>query len=122
LGQGKGGAKGGAAVEVSTLHDARFATTLELAVRFGKVLVVSEVDRLEPGLVPLLRRDLERRGPRFAVMVGDKAVDYHEDFRWVSGWVGRARRWGEGKGWKVRVWMDWACVSRVCQQAGPTKR
>ena len=30
-------AAGGAAPEVAALHDARFATTLELAVRFGKV-------------------------------------------------------------------------------------
>lgn len=35
-------AKAGA-MEVTTLHDSRFATTLELAVRFGKTLVVQEV-------------------------------------------------------------------------------
>lgn len=55
---------GGSSIEVTTLHEPRFANTLELAVRFGKTLVVSEVDRLEPLLVPLLRRDLERQGPR----------------------------------------------------------
>lgn len=57
-------------LEVTTLHDSRFATTLELAVRFGKTLVVAEVDRLEPILFPLLRRDLDRQGPRFVVQVG----------------------------------------------------
>lgn len=56
-------------LEVTTMHDARFATTLELAVRFGKTLVVAEVDRLEPLLFPLLRGDLERQGPRFVVQV-----------------------------------------------------
>lgn len=36
----------------------RFATALELAVRFGKVLVVTDVDGVEPLLVPLLRGEL----------------------------------------------------------------
>lgn len=43
---------------------------------------VSEVDRLEPLLFPLLRRDLERQGPRYVVMLGDKQVDYNDTFRW----------------------------------------
>ncbi|KAJ9505746.1 hypothetical protein QJQ45_029247, partial [Haematococcus lacustris] len=68
-------------LEVTTLHEPRFANTLELAVRFGKTLIVGEVDRLEPLLVPLLRRDLERQGPRFVVALGDKMVDYNDTFR-----------------------------------------
>lgn len=61
-------------IEVAALHDPRFANLLELAVRFGKTLVVSEVDRMDPILHPLLRRDLERQGPRMVVHVGDKQV------------------------------------------------
>lgn len=46
------------------MHDPRFTTALELAVRFGKTLIVAEVDRIEPILFPLLRMDLDRQGPR----------------------------------------------------------
>ncbi len=67
--------------ELVHLHDKRFAHTLELAMRFGKVLLVSDVDRIEPLLYPLLRRDLERQGPRQVVQIGDKLVDYDPNFR-----------------------------------------
>jgi hypothetical protein len=63
---------------VSTIQDARFATTLELAVRFGKTLVVDEVDSVEPILYTVLRRDLLRQGTRLLVQIGDKTV------RWLS--------------------------------------
>ncbi|MEW5298927.1 MAG: hypothetical protein WDW36_001997 [Sanguina aurantia] len=71
----------GNAVEVTTMHDPRFTTALELAVRFGKTLIVAEVDRIEPILFPLLRMDLDRQGPRFVVQIGDKAIDYNDTFR-----------------------------------------
>lgn len=38
--------------------DERFTNSLELAVRFGKTLVVQEVDRIHPILYPILRKDL----------------------------------------------------------------
>nr|BBC28429.1 cytoplasmic dynein 1b heavy chain [Yamagishiella unicocca] len=71
----------GANIDVTTMADQRFTTTLELAVRFGKTLVVAEVDKVEPILYPLLRKDLDRQGPRFVVQVGDKATDYNDTFR-----------------------------------------
>lgn len=37
-------------------------TSLELAVRFGKTLIIQEVDGVEPVLYPLLRRDLIAQG------------------------------------------------------------
>ena len=37
-----------ASLETVTAHDARFANKLELAVRFGKTLIVEEVDKIEP--------------------------------------------------------------------------
>ena len=39
--------------------------------RFGKTIVIQEVDKIEPILVPLLRKDLFRQGPRFVVQVGE---------------------------------------------------
>lgn len=45
-------------VEVLNHQDAKFNTTLELAIRFGKVLIIQEVDGIESMLVPVLRKDL----------------------------------------------------------------
>jgi len=72
---------GGKSVETVTPNEARFSTALELAVRFGKTLVVQEVDSVEGVLVPLLRRDLVRQGPRWVVQVGDKQIDFNDSFR-----------------------------------------
>ena len=68
-------------LEVVNQADANFTTALELAIRFGKTLLVQEVDTIEPMLYPILRRDLVAQGPRFCVQVGDKMIDFVEDFR-----------------------------------------
>ena len=57
-------------LECVTPHETRFANALELGVRFGKTVVLGEADSIAPMLVPLLRRDLSRQGPRFVVQVG----------------------------------------------------
>ncbi|EPY79965.1 hypothetical protein CB1_000877044, partial [Camelus ferus] len=63
------------------LQDNNFITALELAVRFGKTLIIQEMDGVEPVLYPLLRRDLVAQGPRYVVQIGDKIIDYNEEFR-----------------------------------------
>lgn len=68
-------------VEVLTASDPRFQTQVELAVRFGKTLVILEVDRVEPLLYPLVRKDLYVQGPRLVVQIGEKTVDYNERFK-----------------------------------------
>uniref|UniRef100_UPI00358EC9AE cytoplasmic dynein 2 heavy chain 1-like n=1 Tax=Myxine glutinosa TaxID=7769 RepID=UPI00358EC9AE len=68
-------------LEVVSQQDVGFAMAVELAVRFGKTLLVLEVENLDPLLIPLLRRDLHAQGPHYTVRLGDKFVDYHEDFR-----------------------------------------
>ena len=68
-------------LEVISQHDSNFTTALELAVRFGKTLVIQEVDGVEPLLYPLLRKDLLCQGPRFVVQLGEKMVDYNENFK-----------------------------------------
>jgi dynein heavy chain 2 len=68
-------------LEVVTNHDSRFSNQVELAVRFGKTLLILEVDGVEPMLYPLCRKDLAHQGPRFVVNVGDKVIDYNEGFR-----------------------------------------
>eukprot|EP00906_Rhabdomonas_costata_P001229 RCo001932 len=68
-------------VETTTAVDERFQTTLELAVRFGKTLIVSEVDRVEPVLYPILRGDVMVSGTKGTVLIGEKNVDWQENFR-----------------------------------------
>jgi dynein heavy chain 2 len=45
-------------VEILNHQDKKFNTILELAIRFGKVLVIQEVDGIESLLFPVLRKDL----------------------------------------------------------------
>jgi len=71
----------GSPFEVVTAQDARFANQFELAVRFGKTLLIREADRIDPLLYPLLRRDFTHQGPRLVVQVGDRVVDYNEKFK-----------------------------------------
>ncbi|NXG46652.1 DYHC2 protein, partial [Psilopogon haemacephalus] len=68
-------------LEVINQQDTNFLTALELAVRFGKTLVIQEMDGVEPVLYPLLRKDLVAQGPRYTIQIGEKMVDYNEEFR-----------------------------------------
>ena len=43
-------------------QDSNFSTALELAVRFGKTLIIQEVDGVEPVLYPLLGGDFISQG------------------------------------------------------------
>lgn len=62
-------------------------TSLELAVRFGKTLIIQEMDGVEPVLYPLLRRDLIAQGARkipfsykvAAVKIMDSALQLQRD-------------------------------------------
>ena len=66
---------------MTTQQDAKFLQKLELSVRFGKTLVIQEVDSIEALMLPLLRRDLVRQGPRWVVQIGEKLIDFNENFR-----------------------------------------
>ena len=68
-------------LEIINQQDANFSTSLELAIRFGKTLVIQEVDSVEPMLFPVLRKDLVNQGPRFVVQIGEKLIDYNDSFR-----------------------------------------
>ena len=66
---------------MNNFKDNNFTTQLELAVRFGKTLIIQEADTIEPILYPIMRRDLQSQGPRFVVQIGDKVVDYNNEFK-----------------------------------------
>eukprot|EP01013_Petalomonas_cantuscygni_P031314 TRINITY_DN574_c0_g2_i1.p1 TRINITY_DN574_c0_g2~~TRINITY_DN574_c0_g2_i1.p1 ORF type:complete len:4319 (+),score=1484.83 TRINITY_DN574_c0_g2_i1:236-13192(+) len=74
-------ATGQGAVEFTTYNDERFGNALELAVRFGKTLVISEVDRVAPVLFPLVRRELMTKGVSKQVQVGEKRIDFKDTFK-----------------------------------------
>lgn len=61
----------------------RFAYTLELAVRFGKCLIVHEFERVQPPLMSILIGTICARSNRKALQVGNKIVDLHENFRLI---------------------------------------
>lgn len=68
-------------VEVLNAQDSKFNTNIELAIRFGKTLIIQEVDGIESMLVPILRKDLTQQGPRQVVQIGEKSVDYNPAFK-----------------------------------------
>ncbi|GMH82520.1 hypothetical protein TrST_g11065 [Triparma strigata] len=70
-------------MEVVASGDPRFTSQVELCVRFGKTLLIMDVDGLDPMLYPLARRDLQHEGARWVVNVGDKVLDFAETFRMV---------------------------------------
>lgn len=60
--------------------DEKLMTQLDLAIRFGKTLLVSEVASIDSFYLSLLRNDLQRQGGRMVVMIGEKSIDYNSDF------------------------------------------
>jgi len=60
-----------------------FGSLVLLLCRFGKTLLILDVDGLDSMLYPLARRDLQHEGARWVVQVGDKLLDFAESFRMV---------------------------------------
>jgi len=80
---GSEGQSGTGGIEITTQDDDRFVLNLELAVRLGKKLLVRDVgSSISPVLVPLLRGDLSSSsGAGRSVLIGEKTVEYNENFR-----------------------------------------
>ena len=68
-------------VEMLTQQNAKFINTLELSLRFGKTLILEEIDFIEPILTPIIKNDFQKQGPRNFVQIGEKMVDVNETFR-----------------------------------------
>ncbi|CAB3410628.1 unnamed protein product [Caenorhabditis bovis] len=56
-------------------------TQIELAIRFGKTILIDDVVDVDPTLMPILRRELTSQGPRQVIVFGGKQIDYNPDFR-----------------------------------------
>ncbi|KAK2952775.1 putative Cytoplasmic dynein 2 heavy chain 1 [Blattamonas nauphoetae] len=67
-------------IDVVQQNDPKFLQRLELAVRWGKILIVEEVDSIEPVLYPLLRKEFIKQGNRLTVAIGDKLIDLDDKF------------------------------------------
>lgn len=50
--------------------------------RFGKTLLLQDVQSIDPILYPILRRDLAGQGIYKVVQIGEKMVDFNPSFRY----------------------------------------
>lgn len=62
-------------VETLTQQDSKFLNSLELAVRFGKTLIIQEIDYIEPVLTAIIKQDYMRQGSRTIIQIGEKMID-----------------------------------------------
>lgn len=60
--------------------DGGFLKTLASAVRFGSVLLVQDVENVDPILNPILNKELMRTGGRTLVRLGSEDIDYSPKF------------------------------------------
>lgn len=63
------------------IQDPRFANQVELAVRFGKTLIINDVDGIESMLYNLIKKQFIQQGSRRTIIIGDHNIDYNEDFQ-----------------------------------------
>ncbi|XP_031341052.1 cytoplasmic dynein 2 heavy chain 1-like [Photinus pyralis] len=70
-------------VEIVSQDSPKFNTVLELAIRFGKFLIIEEVETISPTLFPILRKQFVDQGDRKSVHLNGKLVDYHNDFKLI---------------------------------------
>ena len=52
-----------------------------MAIRFGKTLIIQEIDYIEPVLTQVLKRDYIRQGARALMQIGEKTLDVNETFK-----------------------------------------
>lgn len=69
------------AYEITTQHSDRFTYTLELAIRFGKVLLVDEVSEIKSPLLSIISSTIQVRFNKKFLQVGNKLVDFNENFK-----------------------------------------
>ena len=68
-------------VEVCSAASDSLGQVLELAVRFGKALIVTDVITVEPLFYPIVRKELKTDGTRQMVQLGGKMLDYADTFQ-----------------------------------------
>uniref|UniRef100_A0A1B0CJW6 Cytoplasmic dynein 2 heavy chain 1 n=1 Tax=Lutzomyia longipalpis TaxID=7200 RepID=A0A1B0CJW6_LUTLO len=69
--------------EVSSQNAERFAYILELAIRFGKILIVRDVETFLPSLLSVIISKIHVRFNKKLLQVGNKLIDLHDDFHLI---------------------------------------
>lgn len=70
--------------EVLNQNDDRFTYSLELGVRFGKVLIIDDVTQnFTASLLSILSMKIHSRFNKKMLHIGNKLIDLHEDFRLI---------------------------------------
>ena len=68
-------------LQVVKLNDKDLLRSLENAIRFGKPVLLENVqEELDASLEPLLLKQLYKQGGQWMINLGDSAVPYHEEF------------------------------------------
>ncbi|XP_015834463.1 cytoplasmic dynein 2 heavy chain 1 [Tribolium castaneum] len=70
-------------IETVTQNNPKFNNNLELSVRFGKVLIIEEIEKVSSVLFPLLRNEFVYQGERKLINLNGKLIDYHNDFTMI---------------------------------------
>ncbi|KAJ3159379.1 Dynein heavy chain 1, axonemal [Geranomyces michiganensis] len=69
-------------LDIVKLTDKDFLRTLENAIRFGKPVLLENVqERLDPALEPILLKQTFKQGGSTVIKIGDSILPYHDDFR-----------------------------------------
>lgn len=69
-------------VETCSLSEERLVSAVELALRFGKKFIITDVDRVEPFMYPIIRKELHNEGAKKVIQIGDRrTVDYADGFQ-----------------------------------------
>lgn len=61
-------------LQVTNQNHQKFTNQLELSIRFGKSLMIEELDEIQSILVPILKRDIQQDGSRSMIRIGDKII------------------------------------------------
>eukprot|EP01084_Bolivina_argentea_P181655 313708_1 len=67
--------------EIIQQSDKRFIKQLELSIRFGKTIIVTDIDSINPCLYPLLRKNIIKQGARQVININNKYIDYNFTFK-----------------------------------------
>ena len=71
------------AYEVSNQNAERFTYHLELAVRFGKVLIIEDCNVIGPLLLSIISGVIHSRFNKKFLQVGNKLCDFHDNFKLI---------------------------------------
>ena len=68
-------------LKVLKLADLDFTRSIELALQFGKPILLENVyEELDPTLEPVLLKQTFQKGPLFFIKFGDQTIEYNQEF------------------------------------------